>query len=209
MYKHDVKYKAFWQSKDLNVLKEKIVDPKLWDKEIDAYMQLLTPGAPIKGTTILEIGCGIGRLMKPMSELASKVIGLDISPDMKREGEAYLAGNQKTEIRLVNADYSWPVDDASVDYCYSVIVFQHIPSIDIIRKYLSELKRVLKPGGVFKIQTHKGSAASTNGFHGFHGHYFSTLDSFVKEFTDAGLQIDIKAEGLGYKDWLWVMGTKQ
>ena len=40
----------------------------------------------------------------------------------------------------------------SIDFCYSYAVFQHIPDKAVIRNYLREVCRVLKPGGVFKGQ---------------------------------------------------------
>jgi hypothetical protein len=42
--------------------------------------------------------------------------------------------------------------DASIDFCYSYAVFQHIPDKDVVRNYLREACRVLKSGGIFKGQ---------------------------------------------------------
>jgi SAM-dependent methyltransferase len=38
------------------------------------------------------------------------------------------------------------------DFAFSVIVFQHIPSREIIENYVREVHRMLRPGGLFKFQ---------------------------------------------------------
>src|SRR5438270_776865 len=37
------------------------------------------------------------------------------------------------------------------DFAYSVIVFQHIPSREIIENYVREVHRLLRPGALFKF----------------------------------------------------------
>jgi hypothetical protein len=48
-------------------------------------------------------------------------------------------------------------EDAWFDFVYSYIVFQHIPSREIVLNYLREARRVLKPGGVLCCQV-RGAA---------------------------------------------------
>jgi SAM-dependent methyltransferase len=42
--------------------------------------------------------------------------------------------------------------DASIDFCYSYAVFQHIPEREVVLSSLREACRVLKPGGILKAQ---------------------------------------------------------
>jgi SAM-dependent methyltransferase len=42
--------------------------------------------------------------------------------------------------------------DEQFDFAFSYIVFQHIPSREIIENYVREVRRVLKPGALFKFQ---------------------------------------------------------
>jgi len=37
------------------------------------------------------------------------------------------------------------------DFAYSIIVFQHIPSREIIENYVHEVNRLLRPGALFKF----------------------------------------------------------
>ena len=45
-----------------------------------------------------------------------------------------------------------PFADESFDFVYSYAVFQHIPSLDVVMNYLREARRVLKPGGLLRVQ---------------------------------------------------------
>src|SRR5712672_1421147 len=42
--------------------------------------------------------------------------------------------------------------DEFFDFVYSYAVFQHIPSRDVVFSYLTEARRVLKPGGILRCQ---------------------------------------------------------
>jgi hypothetical protein len=42
--------------------------------------------------------------------------------------------------------------DASHDFAFSYIVFQHIPSAKVITTYCQEVQRILRPGSLFKFQ---------------------------------------------------------
>jgi SAM-dependent methyltransferase len=40
------------------------------------------------------------------------------------------------------------IDNESIDFVYSFIVFQHFSSIEYFYKYFSQIKRIIKPDGV-------------------------------------------------------------
>jgi SAM-dependent methyltransferase len=99
----------------------------------------------------LEIGCGVGRLLIPLARRVTHVVGVDISPVMIETSRAYLASVPNVSARLTDGTLSG-VEDASLDFVYSFIVFQHIPAAGPIRTYVEEAARVLKPGAVFRFQ---------------------------------------------------------
>ena len=39
-----------------------------------------------------------------------------------------------------------------MDFAFSYIVFQHIPSREIVENYMREVNRLLRPGALFKFQ---------------------------------------------------------
>jgi|GEM_PF-511783 len=104
--------------------------------------------------TVLEIGCGIGRLLKPLARRAGHVIGVDISSEMVRKARARLAEIPNIQIHKTDNDLSM-VESSSVDYCFSFVVFQHVPDKQSIFNYFEETSRILREGGIFRFQTNQ------------------------------------------------------
>ena len=110
------------------------------------------PETDFRKLAAIEIGCGPGRLMVPMSEIFGRVAGVDVSGEMVRLAGKNLAGIPHAEVRRGSGSDLAEFEDQSFDYCYSYAVFQHIPSADVVWDYLREARRVLKPGGLLKVQ---------------------------------------------------------
>jgi SAM-dependent methyltransferase len=96
---------------------------------------------------IVEIGCGVGRLTRALARCAAQVTAVDVSAEM-------LARARELNPELRNV--SWlhgdgeslaGVPDASLDGCFSHVVFQHLPEPELVLGYVSEMGRVLRPGG--------------------------------------------------------------
>jgi len=100
----------------------------------------------------LEIGCGIGRLLIPMSEIFGQVVGVDISSEMIHKGKKYVENLQNCQIFENNGTDLSEFSDNYFDFCFSFIVFQHIPEKKIVEEYIKEVSRVLKPGCLFRFQ---------------------------------------------------------
>ncbi len=102
-------------------------------------------------SNILEIGCGVGRFLKPLAPHFNEVIGVDISKEMLRAARKYLKANNITLI-LGDGKSLESIESNTIDYCISAGVFQHITHIDCILNYMREALRVLKIDGVFLFQ---------------------------------------------------------
>ncbi len=108
--------------------------------------------APSPERRALEIGCGPGRLMGAMSRNFSEIHGVDISAEMvalarenlKSIPHAHVHVTPDSKLAMFPADY--------FDFVYSYIVFQHIPSREVVLDYLREARRVLKPAGIMCAQ---------------------------------------------------------
>ncbi len=100
----------------------------------------------------LEVGCGPGRLMRPLSRRFGEIHGVDVSDEMIRLAREKLRGIPHAHVHLSSGADLAQFADESFDVVYSYAVFQHIPSRDVVWSYLSEIVRVLKPGGVFRGQ---------------------------------------------------------
>jgi SAM-dependent methyltransferase len=100
---------------------------------------------------VLEIGCGVGRLLVPLAKRVALAHGVDISPVMIEKSKIYAADTPNVRTALTDGTFTY-LADASLDFVFSFIVFQHIPDRAPIRRYVEEAARVLKPGGVFRFQ---------------------------------------------------------
>ena len=110
--------------------------------------------------TVLEFGCGTGRLLRALAEShdATKVYGIDVSPTMIEHARRYMPAG--TNLALTGVDGTLPFPDAHFDRIYSYAVFQHIASEAIVRKSLREIGRILKPGGHVKLNIELGYSPS-------------------------------------------------
>jgi SAM-dependent methyltransferase len=106
---------------------------------------------PDRHGAALDFGCGVGRLTQALGNYFESCVGIDISGAMVRQAQLL---NQLPHCRyLETSEIPLPLPPDSFSFIYSNIVLQHIPP-RFAKKYLSELKRVLKPGGllVFGVQ---------------------------------------------------------
>ncbi|KYC35944.1 methyltransferase type 11 [Scytonema hofmannii PCC 7110] len=106
--------------------------------------------------SILEIGCGYGRiplfLSKDKNLQCQKYYGIDISEPLLRrllkcKQEYDFFPGAEFFIICASAELL-PLEDNSVDLIISNCVFMHIPEVQI-RTLMVEMSRVLKPGGTF------------------------------------------------------------
>lgn len=102
-----------------------------------------------KGKTALEIGCGIGRIARWMSQDFARYIGVDVSPEMVRMASGYALPN--ATFQAVSGGELAGIPSASIDFVFSFAVFQHVPDKNAILNYFSETARVLRPGGLFRL----------------------------------------------------------
>jgi SAM-dependent methyltransferase len=111
-----------------------------------AQMLELLDVTPSPQDTVLDVGCGVGRLLKALTPQVSATIGIDVSAEMVERASGNLAGLPVT-LHVGDGTSLRPVADASVDGVVSLVVFQHIPDPQITLGYVREIGRVLRPGG--------------------------------------------------------------
>jgi SAM-dependent methyltransferase len=106
----------------------------------------------------LEIGCGIGRLMAPLSAHCGEIHGVDIADDMIALGCARMAGVAHAHLHWTRDSDLSAFADAVFDLVYSYAVMQHLPDEAPFWRYLAESARVLRPGGVLLEQFNSHTA---------------------------------------------------
>jgi ubiquinone/menaquinone biosynthesis C-methylase UbiE len=100
----------------------------------------------------LEIGCGPGRLMLPLSAHFHEIHGVDVSERMVQLAERNLSGVTHAYVHATGGTNLERFEDDSFDFAYSYAVFQHIPSREVVFRYLEETRRILRIGGAARMQ---------------------------------------------------------
>src|ERR1700677_4457119 len=96
----------------------------------------------------LEIGCGPGRLMRPMSRHFVEIHGVDVSDEMITLAKQKLRDIPNAHTYVTDGSTLPMFADESFEFVYSYAVFQHIPAREVIVSYLREIHRVMKTGGL-------------------------------------------------------------
>jgi len=104
------------------------------------------------GWRALEIGCGLGRLMRPLAQHFAEIHGVDVSDEMLRRAAEKLRDTPCASVHLTSGADLAMFADGYFDFVYSYAVFQHIPSREVVFQYLHEARRVMRTGGVFRFQ---------------------------------------------------------
>jgi SAM-dependent methyltransferase len=107
---------------------------------------------PLEESTVCEIGCGVGRFLKPLASHFRFVIGVDISQRMLETARQYCSDIDNIRLVLNDGMSMAELDDDSVDYCVSAGVFQHITDFRIITGYIADALRITRPDGIFLFQ---------------------------------------------------------
>ena len=95
---------------------------------------------------VLEIGCGIARVGKPLSRECLHWFGADISGGMLGHAAARLRGCPNTTLVELSAVGLQEFPPDAFDLVYCTIVFMHLLEWDRYR-YVEEAFRILRPGG--------------------------------------------------------------
>ena len=121
-------------------------------RDLEGELKRFPSDVPMKSRRALEIGCGPGRLIRPMSEYFGEIHGIDVSDEMIARSQANLAGIAHAHTHHASGSDLARFADDYFDFVYSYAVFQHIPSAAVVFSYLRETVRVLKPGGFARLQ---------------------------------------------------------
>lgn len=100
---------------------------------------------------VLEIGCGVGRMLAVLAGLFDEVHGIDIAPSMIEQARLRLARLPNVRLHLGDGRTLAGLADASFDLAVSFEVFQHVPDKAVIADYVHDAFRVLRRGGIFKF----------------------------------------------------------
>lgn len=107
--------------------------------------QRLGPEKP----AMLDVGCGVGSLHPLLRGMVGRLSGIDVS------------SASITQARIDNRDvdypdfdgWSFPFDDGDFDLVTAICMMHHVPPADWTH-FMSEMRRVVRPGGLICIIEH-------------------------------------------------------
>jgi SAM-dependent methyltransferase len=160
--------------------------------ETDFYLAMCSVPTPRRDAVVLEIGCGVGRMTRRLSELAGRVIATDVSSEMLHRCRRTLADRDNVDYLQVSGDGALAgVPDSSVDLVFSYITLQHVPDAQAQLRYVAESVRVLRPGGHAALQVRAtGWSARAVDWTGHLGHWLTGRPTLRAEWRGARLAPD-------------------
>jgi SAM-dependent methyltransferase len=138
---------------------------RFWDASAEAWTKLARAGydhyrdglntpaffemlPDVSGLSGLDVGCGEGHNTRLVAERAAQLTGIDISRTFIRYArEAKKARPLGIRYEVASA-VELPFDDASFDFAVAFMSLMDIPEVD---RVLTEVFRVLRPGGFFQF----------------------------------------------------------
>ena len=181
-------------------------DPAETERQVSAILNS-DPAIPV-GQRALEIGAGVGRLVKAISSTGrfNEVYGVDSSMSIVLASQEYL--RDRASVVHLGDGINLPFPDGYFDFVYSFTAFQHMVSLAIIHRNLREIRRVLTTGGLCRIQTISSNGDDPRDLKTYDGRVFRSVDEFAEQFRDVGLEVIGTAEGMSHPKHIWTSARK-
>jgi 2-polyprenyl-3-methyl-5-hydroxy-6-metoxy-1,4-benzoquinol methylase len=99
------------------------------------------------GERVLDAGCGEGRFTAALADAGARVVGIDVAEEPLRRARA---GRPELDLRVLAPAGPWELQDASFDVVWAGETIEHVADT---AGWLSEVRRVLRPGGRLLLST--------------------------------------------------------
>jgi ubiquinone/menaquinone biosynthesis C-methylase UbiE len=151
---------------------------------------------------VLEIGCGAGRVTRALARLFGEVHAVDVSGEMVRLARNAVSEFSKAFIYTNNGMDLSVIPRKRFDFAFSCLVFQHIPSREVIHSYVRSVYRLLRPGALFKFQVQGDTKVETQPHDTWLGVSFSE-EQILQLAADSDFESRYRI-GIGQQDfWNW------
>lgn len=119
----------------------------------DLEVRVVESWIPLRrGTKVLDMPAGTGRLSVPLSQSGATVVGVDISRNMLAQADAKARTEAAAHVHLLQGSGTQlPFADGTFDAVASFRFFHLVPN-ERKRAFVEELTRVLKPGGSLIVE---------------------------------------------------------
>lgn len=161
----------------------------------DANRILTSVASLIKNReSVLDVGCGIGRVLKYVSQCFDCAYGVDVSDQMIRMASVFLKHCENISLYDINGESFPQITNSSIDLAYATLVFEHLPTKEIGFNLIREIYRVLVLDGLFylNIALSKKSTMVGNTWDGVHWE----LGEICGAFKNIGFEVVASKLGL-------------
>jgi 2-polyprenyl-6-hydroxyphenyl methylase/3-demethylubiquinone-9 3-methyltransferase len=107
-------------------------------------------GSPLRGLSLLDIGCGGGLICEPMTRLGAQVIGIDAAE--RNIATASLHARQQElaiDYRVATAE-ALAQSGARFDIVLALEIVEHVADVDL---FLAACSQLVRPGGLLFLST--------------------------------------------------------
>jgi ubiquinone/menaquinone biosynthesis C-methylase UbiE len=151
--------------------------------------------------TLLEAGCGTGRMTTKLAGLVTQLVSVDFSVKslIQNELKVQTAGCQN--VHLIQADICHlPLKDSYFDRAVSCQVLEHIPTAELREKGVGEITRTVKPGGrvVISAYQHSRWTKDKSGEHDGGIPYFRFTEDELRQLLETSLEVKLVSGALIY-----------
>ena len=138
------------QSEEASVALYSLGNPQLLEQATSEIVaQLRAWGAVSRDTVLLDIGCGIGRLLTALAPEIRNATGIDVSAGMVRAAQRRCASLPNVTVTKGDGHGLATLDDNTFDVAIAVDSFPYLrqSGYQLVANFVAESARVLKPGG--------------------------------------------------------------
>lgn len=144
-----LKYGDHWFPGDIAAARSVVLnveDPAFFEASGEADCQALIAPHLTPDLTVLDLGCGVGRVALYVAPLCKQLWAVDASSGMLTMARERLSGRDNVRFALCLDTRVPSVPSATVDLVYSILVLQHLEKEDAFL-LMRDVLRMLAPGG--------------------------------------------------------------
>lgn len=148
------------QSEEASVALYSLGNPKLLERATaEIVAQLKSWGAVTADTDVLDIGCGIGRLLVALAPEVRTAVGIDVSAEMVKAAHRRCAPYSNVTVIKGDGHGLSEIEKESFDVVIAADSFPYLrqSGYALVERFFAESTRVLKPGGQFLILNYSDS----------------------------------------------------